>query len=332
MNRRQVLVGSMAAAGSAALSAPLQAASGPSFADTLNPPGIKMAGIRMLPVRGGRFKVWTKTVGEGSIKVLLLHGGPAACHDYMEAFESFLPSAGIQMIYYDQLGCGNSDLPDDAALWTLDGYVAELEEVRQGLSLDHFVLLGHSWGGVLGIEYALRHQQYLRGLVISNMTAGMTSYLKRMSSLKAALLNSDDRALLDRLQAAKNYDSPAYAKLMIEKLYPQMVCRLEPWPEPLTRSFSKLNQKIYSQMQGKSEFEMTGNLKYWERWDRLHEIKVRSLMIGAKYDEMDPADLTRMAALMPNAYNITCPRGSHMSMWDDQSFYFKNLLKWLKMT
>lgn len=328
MDRRQLLIGGVAAT-TAALALPTHAAPVTSSSDGLNPRGIKLAGIKMLPVRGGRYKVWTKTVGEGPIKVLLLHGGPAGCHDYLEAFESFLPPAGIQIIYYDQLGCGNSDIPDDAKLWTLPGFVEEVEEVRQGLGLDRFVLLGHSWGGMLAIDYALKYQRHLRGLVISNMTAGMQSYLRRTAALKN-LLDAPDRALLASLEAADDYDNPAYTKLMMEKLYPQMLCRIQPWPEPVTRSFSKLNQKIYVQMQGKSEFLVTGNLKGWERWDRLTEITAKALTIGATYDEMDPADMKRMAGLMQNATSFVCPDGSHMCMWDDQAVYFNRLLGWLR--
>lgn len=326
MDRRDFLMSSaaLALAGTAATKA---AATPP--ADPLNPPGIKTAGIKMLPVRGGKYKVWTKTIGEGPVKVLLLHGGPAATHDYLEAFESFLPPAGIQIIYYDQLGCGNSDQPDDPSLWTLPGFVAELEEVRQGLGLDRFVLLGHSWGGILGIDYALQYQRHLRGLVISNMTAGIKSYLKRTEAIKG-WLSPADRQRLDALEAAKDYNNPDYQRIVMGTLYPQMLCRTSPWPEPVTRAFGKLNQKIYVQMQGNSEFEVTGNLKDWERWDRLHEIKTRALTIGARYDEMDPADMMRMATLMPNAQGFVCPNGSHMAMWDDQAFYFDHLLAWLK--
>jgi len=330
VDRRQLLIGGMAATAVSALALPARAAAPPASPDPLNPPGIKMAGIRMLPVRGGRYKVWTKTIGEGPIKVLLLHGGPAACHDYLEAFESFLPPAGMQIIYYDQLGCGNSDSPDDPSLWTLPGFVEEVEEVRQGLGLDRFVLFGHSWGGMLGIEYALKYQQHLRGLVISNMTAGVQAYLKHIAVLKDRLLSPADRAALDRFEAAKDYDNPGYMQLMMEKVYPQMVCRLQPWPEPVTRSFGRMNAKIYAQMQGKSEFLVTGNLKDWERWDRLPEIKARALTIGAAHDEMDPDDMVRMARLMPNARSFVCPNGSHLCMWDDQAFYFEHLIGWLR--
>src|ERR1700728_2092251 len=152
--------------------------------DGLNPPGIRTAGIQMILVVNGKYKVWTKRIGSGPVKVLLLHGGPGFSHDYLEAMESFLPAAGIEMYYYDQLGCGNSDQPDDPSLWTLARYTQEVEEVRRGLGLENFVLYGHSWGGILAIEYALNYQQHLRGLIISDMTAGTQSYLKRTAALK----------------------------------------------------------------------------------------------------------------------------------------------------
>jgi proline iminopeptidase len=298
--------------------------------DGLNPPGIKTAGIRMIPVVGGKYKVWTKRVGSGPIKVLLLHGGPGASHEYLEVMESFLPAAGIEYYYYDQLGCGNSDQPDDPSLWTLARYTQEVEEVRRGLGLENFVLYGHSWGGILALEYALNYQQHLRGLIISDMTAGTQSYLKRTAALKVQMLSPASLATLEALEAKSAYDSPEYEKIMMEELYPQMICRTKPWPEPFTRSFSHLNEKIYNQMQGKSEFLVTGNLKDWERWDRLHEIKTKALTIGARYDEMDPEDMKKMAKLMPNATSFICPNGSHLCMWDDQAFYFQNLLPFLK--
>jgi proline iminopeptidase len=296
--------------------------------DALNPGGVRVAGIRMLPVVGGKHKVWTKRIGSGEVKVLLLHGGPGFPHDYLEAMESFLPQAGIEMYYYDQLGVGNSDVPDDTALWTLPRYVEEVEEVRRGLGLDRFVLYGHSWGGILAMEYALNYQQHLRGLVISNMTAGTQAYLKRTAALKTQLLTPEVLKRFNALEAAKKYDAE-YTRIVMDHLYPQMVCRLKPWPEPVSRAFRLANDKIYNQMQGQSEFEVTGNLKDWERWDRLHEIKVKALTIGSQHDEMDPADMRKMATLMPNATSAICPSGSHLDMWDDQAIYFQHLLSFL---
>jgi proline iminopeptidase len=298
-------------------------------ADSLNPPGIRLAGIRTLPVMGGKYKVWTKRLGSGPVKVLLLHGGPGFSHEYLEAMESFLPQAGIEMYYYDQLGCNNSDQPDDPSLWTLSRYLAEIEEVRRGLGLDQFVLYGHSWGGILAIEYALKYQQHLRGLVISNMTAGIKAYLKHTEALKG-LLPPASRKRLDALEAKQDYDSPEYQKIMMDEVYPQMICRTRPWPDSVSRAFRHANEKIYVQMQGKSEFLVTGNLKNWERWDRLHEIKTKALTIGARYDEMDPADMKKMATLMPNATAAYCDKGSHLCMWDDQASYFTQLLAFLR--
>jgi len=334
MDRRNFLAAGVAAT-AASMAASTMAASTRSEAattkpDGLNPPGIRTGGVKMVPVCGGKYKVWTRKVGSGPVKVLLLHGGPGFTHEYLEAMESFLPQAGIEMYYYDQLGCGNSDRPDDASLWNLPRYLEEVEEVRQGLGLDHFVLYGHSWGGVLGIEYALHHQRHLRGLVISNMSAGIESLLKHLDVLKTQMLSPASQAKLAQLEARQAYDDPDYQKIVMEELYPQMLCRISPWPNALERAFAHVNEQVYHQMQGKSEFLVTGNLKGWERWDRLHEIKVRTLTIGAKYDEMDPEDMKKMAKLMPNAKSAICENGSHLCMWDDQAAYFSHLLKFLQ--
>src|SRR5215475_6252546 len=156
MDRRHFLVaGTAASVAAGVLSRPAVAVAANLNETGLNPPGIRVGGIRMVPVAGGKYKVWTKRLGSGPVKVLLLHGGPGFSHEYLEAMESFLPDAGIEMYYYDQLGCNNSEQPDDPSLWTLERYVEEVEAVRTGLGLDHFVLYGHSWGGLLGIEYAL---------------------------------------------------------------------------------------------------------------------------------------------------------------------------------
>jgi proline iminopeptidase len=297
--------------------------------DGLNPPGIRTAGIRMVPVVNGKYKVWTKCLGRGPVKVLVLHGGPGFSHEYLEALESFLPQAGIEMYYYDQLGCNNSDQPDDPSLWTLARYTEEVEEVRRGLGLENFVLYAHSWGGILGIEYALNYQQHLRGLVISNMTAGVQAYTKHMTALKL-LLPPDSLARLRALEAKGDYDSPEYLKIVTEELYPKIICLTKPWPNSVDRAFQHANEKIYNEMWGKSEFLCTGNLKDWERWDRLHEIKVKTLSIGAKWDEMDPADMKKIATLVAHGSYAYCPNGSHLCMWDDQEVYFRNLLGFLK--
>jgi len=297
--------------------------------EDLNPAGIRVAGIRMIPVMGGKYKVWTKRIGSGPLKVLLLHGGPGFTHQYLEAMETFLPEAGIEMYYYDQLGCGNSDRPEDLSLWEIPRFVEEVEEVRRGLGLENFVLYGQSWGGMLSIEYALKYQHHLRALVISNMTAGIQSYLKRIGEV-AKKLDPVTLATLRVFEATEDYDAPEYQRIMMEELYPMAICRSKPWPEPVTRAFRDANLAIYNHMQGKSEFVVTGTFKDWERWDDLHKIEVKTLTLGAENDTMDPEDIRKMATLMPNATAAICPEGSHLAMWDDQGIYFEHLLGFLR--
>ena len=292
---------------------------------------VKTGGAKMVLV-DGKYNVWTKKIGEGKIKILLLHGGPGFSHDYFECFEDFLPKEGIEIYYYDQLGCGNSDAPADTSLWTIARYVDEVEQVRKGLGLDTFYLLGHSWGSMLAMEYVYKYQQHVKAAVLSNMTAGIKSYLPYAEELKKKYLSTSDIVTYDSLDKLKAYQSPEYQNLLMSKLYTQTVCRipLESWPEPLMRAFKKANQSIYIQMQGVDEFHVTGNFKDWEMWDRLPDIKIPTLVIGGMYDEMNPVDMKKEGQLIPNSRTYLCPNGSHMSMYDDQQNYFTNLIGFLK--
>src|SRR6476659_3637327 len=148
---------------------------------------VKTGGVRLIPIDGGKYKVWTKKVGAGKIKMLTLHGGPGVTHEYFECFEDFLPQAGVEFYYYDQLGSFYSDQPDDPSLWTIDRFREEVEQVRAALGLENFILYGQSWGSMLAIEYALKYQKHLKGLVLSSMTASIASYVEYVNKLRAAL-------------------------------------------------------------------------------------------------------------------------------------------------
>jgi proline iminopeptidase len=291
--------------------------------------GIKTAGIKMIPIDGGKFRVWTKKIGSGKVKMLLLHGGPGATHEYFECFEDFLPAEGVEFYYYDQLGSHYSSQPNDASLWTIPRFVEEVEQVRQALNLENFYLLGHSWGGMLGIEYALKYQRHLKGFVLSNMTAGIPSYVKYANRLKKQL-PKEIVAVLDKYEAKGDYENPEYQQAMFGNVYAKHVCRLPEFPEPLDRAFRHLNAQVYNTMQGPNEFVVTGNFKDWDRWRDLPKIKTPTLVLGAKYDEMNPADIRREAELIPNARLAMCENGSHMAMWDDQQTYFNHLIKFIK--
>lgn len=292
---------------------------------------VKTGGCKMIQV-DGKYNVWTKKIGDRKIKVLLLHGGPGFTHDYFECFEDFLPKEGIEFYYYDQLGVGNSDIPTDTSLWNIPRYVEEVEQVRKSLALDNFYLLGHSWGGMLAMEYLDKYQGHVKGAILSNMTAGMKSYTSYSQQLKQKIFTPQDLKTYDSLDKFKLYDSPQYQDLLMNKLYTQVACRMpvEKWPEPLMRAFKKANNNIYIHMQGVDEFHVTGNFKNWEMWDRLPNIKVPILVLGGMYDEMNPIDMKREGQLIPNSRTYLCPKGSHMSMYDDQQNYFTNLISFLK--
>jgi proline iminopeptidase len=288
---------------------------------------VKTGGAKMIEV-DGKYHVWTKRVGHGPVKMLTLHGGPGFPHDYFECFEDFLPQHGIQFYYYDQLGVGSSEQPDDVSLWTVARYRAEVEQVRKGLGLDHFYLYGHSWGGMLAIEYALEHQDHLKALIISDMTAGIPAYEKYAATLLAEL-SEEDRKTLAKYEAAGNYDAPEYQQIMMGKVYAAHLLRMDPWPEPVTRAFAKFNQKIYNTMQGPNEFVISGNFKDWDRWEDLRKIKIPTLIIAGRHGTMNPDDIRRMGKLIPHS-RVVITEGSHLEMYDDQDRYFREVVSFIK--
>ena len=168
---------------------------------------VQNGGVKMIPVRGGKYKVWTKKVGDGHIKVLLLHGGPGLTHEYFECMENFFPQSGIEFYYYDQLGSHYSDHPTDTALWSVDQFTDEVEEVRKGLGLDSFYLLGHSWGGMLTMEYAVKYPGHLKGVIISNMSAGIPNYVVYINKLRDKQ-PADEVAKMKKYETANQSDNP----------------------------------------------------------------------------------------------------------------------------
>jgi proline iminopeptidase len=301
----------------------------------LNESGVKSGGIKMIPIHNGKYKVWTKRIGNNpTIKILLLHGGPAMTHEYFESFDSFLPKEGIEYYYYDQLGSYYSDQPTDSSLWTTERFVEEVEDVRKGLGLDstNFFLLGSSWGGILAMEYALKYQQNLKGLLISNMMASAPEYGKYSEEVLAKQMNPSVLAEVRALEAKKDFTNPRYMELLLLNLYSLHLCRfpIEDWPEPVNRSMKHANNTIYVMMQGPSEFGISGRLEKWDRSNDLPSIKIPTLTIGAKHDTMDPEHIKWMSTQVANGRFLFCPNGSHLSMWDDQEHYFPGVIQFVK--
>lgn len=308
--------------------------SGGYFSDTSK---VKTGGVQVIPIttKKGKFNVWTKKIGNNpKIKLLLLTGGPGLSHEYMECMESFLPAEGIEFIYYDQLGTGHSDNPKDTAMWDLPRFVEEVEQVRQALKLDkeNFYLLGHSWGGTLAMEYALKYQKNLKGLIISNMMSSAPDYGKYAENVLAKQFDPAILARVRAIEAKKDYQNPEYMELLMPNFYAKHFCRLPlaHWPEPINRGFSTINNSLYVTMQGPSEFGIAGKLTTWDRKADLKNISVPTLSIGAKYDTMDPEHMRWMASQFQNGSFLYCANGSHASMYDDQQTYMNGIIKFMK--
>jgi proline iminopeptidase len=297
---------------------------------------LRSGGVRMIPITTplGDFRVWTKRIGNNPrLKLLLLHGGPGLTHEYLEPFDSWLPGAGVEYYHYDQLGSAYSDQPKDPSLWQIDRFVDEVEQVRRALELDerNFVLLGHSWGGLLAIEYALAHPEHLKGLVISSMMASAAAYNDYAERVLMPQMDQDALAEIKHLEATGRTSDPRYDELLMEHFLLEHFLRLPPqdWPEPVQRSGSHMNPAIYHLLQGPSELGVTGALSGWDRTADLGLITMPTLVIGATHDTMDPAHLEWMAGQLPKGHYHHCANGSHFAFVDDQESYFAGLTEFL---
>lgn len=296
---------------------------------------VRLAGIKMIPVSTpvGSFKVWTKRFGNNPrIKILLLHGGPAMTHEYMECFESFFPEQGFEFYEYDQLGSYYSDQPKDSSLWTTERFVEEVEQVRTalGMNKDNFYLLGNSWGGILAMQYALKYQDNLKGLLVCNMMASCPEYGKYAEEVLAKQLQPEILTEIKAIEAKGDFANPRYMELLIPNFYKEHLCRLEEWPDGFNRSMKHANGEIYTMMQGPSEFGIAGRLANWDVKNRLKEIKVPTLMVGAKHDTMDPKAMEEQSKLVQKGRYLYCPNGSHLAMWDDQKVFMEGVIQFIK--
>jgi proline iminopeptidase len=301
-----------------------------SYPDTL-----EAAGVKLIPIQTpkGTFNVWTKRFGNNpKIKILLLHGGPAMTHEYMECFETFFQREGFEFYEYDQLGSYYSDQPNDTTLWKTERFVEEVEQVRKAIGADqsNFYIVGNSWGGILGMEYALKYQKNMKALLVSNMVASAPEYGKYAEEVLAKQMNPKILDEIRAIEAKKDFANPRYMELLIPNFYHEHICRLTIWPDALNRSFKHANNAIYTQMQGPSEFGISGLLANWDIKNRLKEISIPTLMIGAKYDTMDPKAMEEQSKMVQHGEYLYCPNGSHLAMWDDQKIYMNGVISFIK--
>ncbi|MGI8524493.1 MAG: proline iminopeptidase-family hydrolase [Nocardioides sp.] len=293
--------------------------------------------VRMVPVHthAGDFEAWTRKVGDNPrLKVLMLHGGPGATHEYLLPLEQPLSDAGVEVYFYDQLGSTHSDQPTDPTLWEIPRFVDEVEQVRVALGLDetNFVLYGQSWGGVLAIEYALVHQRHLKGMVLSNMMSSIPAYNAYADEVIKPRMDPEVLARIEQLERDGNTDDPSYEELLMEHHYVHHVLRRPPeeWPPEVVAGFEHINPDIYVPLQGPSELGASGTLVEWDRSGDLGDLTVPTLVMGAEHDTMDPSHLRWMAERLPAGRYHHSPEGSHLALVDDHDTYVAGLLDFLR--
>jgi len=284
----------------------------------------------LIPFRG--FKTWYRVVGEreepGKLPLLVLHGGPGATHDYLEPLEA-LATTGRRVILYDQLGNGNSDKPHAPSLWTVELFVDEVSAVRQALRLDRIHLLGHSWGGMLAMEYALTRPAGLISLIVASSPASMPQWVSEANRLRAELPAEVQRVLLKHEEAGTT-DDPAYQEAMFV-FYRRHVCRLDPWPDCINRTFEKLakNPEVYNTMNGPSEFHVIGTLRNWNIVNRLKEIRFPTLVTSGRHDEATPAIAETVHHGVARSEWCIFERSSHTSHVEEPERYVQVLSDFL---
>ena len=283
-------------------------------------------------VREGRLKVpggnvWYSIVGDGQLRtpLVIVHGGPGGTHDYLEPLETLADERPV--VFYDQLGAGKSDAPDDIELWTNARLIEELGSVLDGLSLARVHLLGHSWGTLIAAEYALQAPERLVSLVLANPTLSLPRYAAGTAGLRAAL-PPEVRATLDRHEAAGTTDSDEYQEASMA-FYAHHICRLDPWPDVLIQALSHVNQVIYERMQGPSEFQITGTHKDYDVTGRLGELRVPTLFLCGRYDAARPEDTAWYHSLVPGAELVIFEESSHVPHLEEPGRYQRVLRDFL---
>ncbi|MBM3893668.1 alpha/beta fold hydrolase [Candidatus Dependentiae bacterium] len=297
---------------------------------TVQSTGMQGGTVRMITLKSGH-KIWTRTAKQGRIPIMLLHGGPGGTHEFFEKFEQFLAPRGFQVIVYDQLDSYYSDKSNDPALWTIDRFAQEVEEVRAALGVPAMYVFGYSFGVVLAIEYALRYPQHVKGLVLSNFGPSAASFQARMQYLRTQL-PAEVQALFTDLEAKGQAGSSAWQAAMEQYFYPRFFCTLNPMPEPFARALGHLNWQLCMHFFGKNDFVVDGAFKGWDRWNDLPKIMAPTFVVVGQHDTTAADDAIKMAKFLPQGSVHIVPFASHVPFYENQQDYFQSLLKFLTIT
>ncbi|HYB78849.1 MAG TPA: proline iminopeptidase-family hydrolase [Thermoplasmata archaeon] len=282
---------------------------------------------RFLDVDG--YRIYVRTFGgrHTDRTLLCVHGGPGGTHDYVLPL-SDLTRAGFRVVFYDALGCGRSDLPDDRKRFTLEHDLYVLERVRRSLGSGRIHLMGSSYGGMLALAYASRHSDHLLSL---NATGGLCDVPFATREMRRLVrgLPGRTQAVLRKYARRGEFSHPEYEAAVME-FYRRHVCRLWPWPEELVSTMMRTSRPVYGTMNGPNEFTIIGNIKAIDFSDELERISVPTLILHGRYDEVTPAVGERMHERIRGSCFHVLPRSSHVSFWEERAAYMRLVRRFLR--
>ena len=259
-------------------------------------------------------------------EVLGLHGGPGATHDYLLSLAD-LADHGYRVTLYDQLGCGRSQVPKDHALFVPERYVEEVEAFRRKMKLGRPHIIGSSWGGMLAIAYALKYQRNMSTMITVGGLHSVPLTTKEMKRMKGSLPASI-QATMAKYEALGEYDNPEYAAATMV-YYKRHLCRLDPWPKEVSYSLDHISKSVYGTMNGPNEFTITGNIRYWDVTSQLRTIRVPTLVLGGKYDEVSPVVAREIHDHIRGSELTIFPRSSHLAFWEERSAFMSRVVRFL---
>jgi len=279
-----------------------------------------------ISVTGGH--VWYKVVNpsKNAIPLLTLHGGPGFPHDYLEPLEDLANERPI--IFYDQLGCGKSQRPDERNLWQSKRFVEELGQLRETLQLELIHLFGHSWGSMLAIDYTLTKPGGIASLILASPALSIPQWLKDTNGYRSRL-PLEVQHVLDEHEANATTDSEEYQAATME-FYKRHLCRLNPWPEPLQRASAGEGTTVYNTMWGPAEFFITGNLSNYDCTAHLGEIDIPALFTCGRYDEATPETTAWYQSLLPASKMVVFEQSAHMPHLEEKEHYLQTLRNFLR--
>lgn len=285
-----------------------------------------MSEEKFIALKSGH-RLWCRIVGKGdAVPLLTLHGGPGAGHDYLEPLEALASERPV--IFYDQLGCGRSDKPDAIPMWTIERFADEIDEVRAALGLERVHVLGQSWGGWLGIEYLTRQPRGLVSFVLASTSASIPEFAANCERLIAEMPEDMQHALrVHGLRGA--FDHPDYQAAAME-FYRRHVCRMPEWPDCVMRTIANMDHnQVYETINGPNEFTTIGNLRYWDRTSRLHEIRTPILLTCGRHDELGPTCSQTMLERLPDARLVIFEHSAHMPHVEEPELYMRTVSDFL---